>query len=242
QSPLPVAPPVIPILEGPRRSPSPRVPKGWGSLVPTRPHPPPDLSRNRFGEVPEAACRLVSLEALSLYHNCLRSISPAIANLQALTHLDLSRNQLSSLPPCLCLLPLRVLNASNNRLAQLPENIGALSGLRQLDVGCNELLVLPAGMGQLKALRDLNLRRNQLRVLPAELSELPLVRLDFSCNRVVAIPRCYRRLRHLQIILSDNNPLQSPPAQVCLKGKVHIFKYLHHHAEAAAATRAPPAW
>lgn len=49
----------------------------------------PDLSRNRFGEVPEAACRLVSLEGLSLYHNCLRSIPPAIANLQALAHLDL---------------------------------------------------------------------------------------------------------------------------------------------------------
>ncbi|XP_064293687.1 leucine-rich repeat and calponin homology domain-containing protein 4 isoform X2 [Phalacrocorax carbo] len=199
-----------------------------------------DLSRNRFGEVPEAACRLVSLEGLSLYHNCLRSVSPAIANLQALAHLDLSRNQLSSLPACLCLLPLRVLNASNNRLAQLPENIGALGALRQLDVSCNELRALPAGVGQLKALRDLNLRRNQLTALPSELSELPLVRLDFSCNRVVAIPRCYRRLRHLQIILADNNPLQSPPAQVCLKGKVHIFKYLNHEAETAAATRPPP--
>uniref|UniRef100_A0A8B9NDU9 Calponin-homology (CH) domain-containing protein n=1 Tax=Accipiter nisus TaxID=211598 RepID=A0A8B9NDU9_9AVES len=199
-----------------------------------------DLSRNRFGEVPEAACHLVSLEGLSLYHNCLRSVSPAIANLQALTHLDLSRNQLTSLPACLCLLPLRVLNASNNRLAQLPENIGALSALRQLDVSCNELRALPASVGQLKSLRDLNLRRNQLTVLPTELSELPLVRLDFSCNRVVAIPRCYRRLRHLQIILADNNPLQSPPAQVCLKGKVHIFKYLHLEAEAATATRPPP--
>ncbi|KAM6188383.1 LOW QUALITY PROTEIN: leucine-rich repeat and calponin homology domain-containing protein 4-like [Sarcoramphus papa] len=200
-----------------------------------------DLSRNRFGEVPEAACRLVSLEGLSLYHNCLRSVSPAIANLQALAHLDLSRNQLTSLPACLCLLPLRVLNASNNRLAQLPENIGALGALRQLDVSCNELRALPAGVGQLKSLRDLNLRRNQLTMLPAELSELPLVRLDFSCNRVVAIPRCYRRLRHLQIILADNNPLQSPPAQVCLKGKVHIFKYLHLETEAAAASRPPPA-
>ncbi|XP_069655812.1 leucine-rich repeat and calponin homology domain-containing protein 4 isoform X7 [Haliaeetus albicilla] len=199
-----------------------------------------DLSRNRFGEVPEAACHLVSLEGLSLYHNCLRSVSPAIANLQALTHLDLSRNQLTSLPACLCLLPLRVLNASNNRLAQLPENIGALGALRQLDVSCNELRALPASVGQLKSLRDLNLRRNQLTVLPTELSELPLVRLDFSCNRVVAIPRCYWRLRHLQIILADNNPLQSPPAQVCLKGKVHIFKYLHLKAEAAAATRPPP--
>lgn len=197
-----------------------------------------DLSRNRFGEVPEAACHLVALEGLSLYHNCLRSVPAAIANLQALAHLDLSRNQLSSLPACLCLLPLRVLNASNNRLAQLPDNIGALAALRQLDVSCNELRALPPGVGQLRALRDLNLRRNLLTVLPAELSELPLVHLDFSCNRVVAIPRCYRRLRQLQSILTDGNPLQCPPAQVCLKGKVHIFKYLDAE---AAATRPPPA-
>ncbi|XP_061314523.1 leucine-rich repeat and calponin homology domain-containing protein 4 [Pezoporus flaviventris] len=196
-----------------------------------------DLSRNRFGEVPEAACHLVALEGLSLHHNCLRSVPPAIANLQALAHLDLSRNQLSSLPPCLCLLPLRVLNASNNRLAQLPDNIGTMGALRQLDVSSNALRALPRGLGQLRALRDLNLRRNLLTALPMELSELPLVRLDFSCNRVVVIPQCYRRLRHLQSILTEHNPLQSPPAQICLKGKVHIFKYLEAE---AAATRAPP--
>uniref|UniRef100_A0A8C4WIQ8 Uncharacterized protein n=1 Tax=Gopherus evgoodei TaxID=1825980 RepID=A0A8C4WIQ8_9SAUR len=82
-------------------------------------------------------------------------------------------------------------------------------------------------MGRLESLRDLNLRRNQLTALPEELSELPLVRLDFSCNRVARIPVCYRHLRHLQTILLDNNPLQSPPAQICLKGKIHIFKYLN---------------
>ncbi|XP_066426091.1 leucine-rich repeat and calponin homology domain-containing protein 4 isoform X5 [Molothrus aeneus] len=199
-----------------------------------------DLSRNRFGEVPEAACRLVSLEGLSLHHNCLRSVPPAIANLQALAHLDLSRNQLSSLPACLCLLPLRVLNASNNRLARLPPNLGALRTLRQLDVGCNRLRALPPGLGQLRALRDLNVRRNQLAALPEELSELPLVRLDFSCNQVVAIPRCFRRLRHLQTLLADNNPLQFPPAQICLKGKVHVFKYLEAEAAAHPAPACPP--
>ncbi|XP_059728614.1 leucine-rich repeat and calponin homology domain-containing protein 4 isoform X8 [Haemorhous mexicanus] len=199
-----------------------------------------DLSRNRFGEVPEAACRLVSLEGLSLHHNCLRSVPPAIANLQALAHLDLSRNQLSSLPACLCLLPLRVLNASNNRLARLPPNLGALRTLRQLDVGCNRLRALPPGLGQLRALRDLNVRRNQLAALPEELSELPLVRLDFSCNRVVAIPRCFRRLRHLQTLLADNNPLQFPPAQICLKGKVHIFKYLEAESAAHPVPTCPP--
>ncbi|XP_025066873.1 leucine-rich repeat and calponin homology domain-containing protein 4 [Alligator sinensis] len=176
---------------------------------------------------PVAACLLVALEGLSLYHNCLRSIPPAIANLQALTYLNLSRNQLSSLPACLCRLPLRVLIASNNKLVVLPDDIGALRALRQLDVSCNELQALPRGVAFLAALRDLNLRRNRLAILPEELSELPLVRLDFSCNHVSRIPASYRHLRHLQTILLDNNPLQSPPAQVCLRGKFHIFKYLN---------------
>nr|KAF6475055.1 leucine rich repeats and calponin homology domain containing 3 [Rousettus aegyptiacus] len=61
----------------------------------------------------------------------------------------------------------------------------------------------------------------------AELAELPLIRLDFSCNKITTIPVCYRNLRHLQVITLDNNPLQSPPAQICIKGKVHIFKYLN---------------
>uniref|UniRef100_A0A2I2Y667 Leucine rich repeats and calponin homology domain containing 3 n=1 Tax=Gorilla gorilla gorilla TaxID=9595 RepID=A0A2I2Y667_GORGO len=61
----------------------------------------------------------------------------------------------------------------------------------------------------------------------AALAELPLIRLDFSCNKITTIPVCYRNLRHLQTITLDNNPLQSPPAQICIKGKVHIFKYLN---------------
>uniref|UniRef100_A0A8C6B1R0 Leucine rich repeats and calponin homology domain containing 3 n=1 Tax=Monodon monoceros TaxID=40151 RepID=A0A8C6B1R0_MONMO len=61
----------------------------------------------------------------------------------------------------------------------------------------------------------------------AELAELPLIRLDFSCNKITTIPVCYRNLRHLQMITLDNNPLQSPPAQICIKGKIHIFKYLN---------------
>ncbi|XP_008047149.1 leucine-rich repeat and calponin homology domain-containing protein 4, partial [Carlito syrichta] len=185
-----------------------------------------DLSRNRFPEVPEAACQLVSLEGLSLYHNCLRCLNPALGNLTALTYLNLSRNQLSSLPPYICQLPLRVLIVSNNKLGALPPSISALGSLRQLDVSSNELQSLPAELCGLSSLRDLNVRRNQLSTLPDELGDLPLVRLDFSCNRVSRIPVSFCRLRHLQVILLDSNPLQSPPAQICLKGKLHIFKYL----------------
>ncbi|XP_012332044.1 DISP complex protein LRCH3 isoform X14 [Aotus nancymaae] len=186
-----------------------------------------DLSRNRLSEIPIEACHFVSLENLNLYQNCIRYIPEAILNLQALTFLNISRNQLSTLPVHLCNLPLKVLIASNNKLVSLPEEIGHLRHLMELDVSCNEIQTIPSQIGNLEALRDLNVRRNHLVHLPEELAELPLIRLDFSCNKITVIPVCYRNLRHLQMITLDNNPLQSPPAQICIKGKIHIFKYLN---------------
>ncbi|XP_043356515.1 leucine-rich repeat and calponin homology domain-containing protein 1 isoform X7 [Dermochelys coriacea] len=185
-----------------------------------------DLSKNRLTEVPMELCHFVSLETLNLYHNCIKIIPDAIVNLQMLTYLNLSRNQLSSLPACLCGLPLKVLIASNNKLGSLPEEIGQLKQLMELDVSCNEITALPQQIGQLKSLRELNIRRNYLKVLPQELVELPLVKFDFSCNKVLVIPVCFRKMVQLQVLLLENNPLQSPPAQICIKGKVHIFKYL----------------
>ncbi|XP_032352032.1 leucine-rich repeat and calponin homology domain-containing protein 1 isoform X1 [Camelus ferus] len=185
-----------------------------------------DLSKNRLVEVPMELCHFVSLEILNLYHNCIRVIPEAIINLQMLTYLNLSRNQLSSLPACLCGLPLKVLIASNNKLGSLPEEIGQLKQLMELDVSCNEITALPQQIGQLKSLRELNVRRNYLKVLPQELVDLPLVKFDFSCNKVLVIPICFREMKQLQVLLLENNPLQSPPAQICTKGKVHIFKYL----------------
>ncbi|XP_034550322.1 leucine-rich repeat and calponin homology domain-containing protein 1 isoform X1 [Notolabrus celidotus] len=185
-----------------------------------------DLSKNRLTDVPTEVTHLVALEALNLYHNCIRTIPDSLIGLQSLTSLNLSRNQLCALPACLCGLPLRVLNASNNKLVSLPESIGQLHRLMELDISCNEITALPRHIGRLKALRELNVRRNLLCVLPEDLADLPLVKFDFSCNKVSTIPVCYRKMRQLQSLQLENNPLQSPPAQICIKGKVHIFKYL----------------
>uniref|UniRef100_A0A8C8II66 Calponin-homology (CH) domain-containing protein n=1 Tax=Oncorhynchus tshawytscha TaxID=74940 RepID=A0A8C8II66_ONCTS len=194
-----------------------------------------DLSRNRLPELPVEVCMFVSLEHLNLYQNCLRSLPESLLNLQALTYLNISRNQLSTLPSPVCSLPLKVLIACNNKLVSLPEELGQLLQLTELDVSCNEIQTLPPQVGRLDSLRDLNIRRNHLACLPPELSELPLVRLDFSCNKVTSIPVCYRNLRHLQSIVLDNNPLQNPPAQICIKGMIHIFKYLNNE-----ASKTPP--
>ncbi|XP_052448570.1 leucine-rich repeat and calponin homology domain-containing protein 2 isoform X4 [Carassius gibelio] len=186
-----------------------------------------DLSKNRFGEIPPEVCMFAPLELLNLYHNCIKVVPEAIINLQMLTYLNISRNQLSVLPKFLFSLPLKVLVVSNNKLLSIPEEIGKAKDLMELDISCNEIQVLPAQMGKLLTLRELNIRRNCLQVLPDELSDLPLIRLDFSCNKITEIPISYRKLKQLQHIILDNNPMQSPPAQICLKGKIHIFKYLN---------------
>uniref|UniRef100_A0A8D0H741 Leucine rich repeats and calponin homology domain containing 3 n=1 Tax=Sphenodon punctatus TaxID=8508 RepID=A0A8D0H741_SPHPU len=171
-----------------------------------------DLSRNRLSELPTETCLFVSLESLNLYQNCIRYIPEAILNLQSLSFLNISRNQLSTLPVHLCSLPLKVLIASNNKLVSLPEDIGQLRHLTE-----NHLVHLP------EACRIVSLCMN----ICMQLADLPLIRLDFSCNKIATIPVCYRNLRHLQTITLENNPLQSPPAQICIKGKIHIFKYLN---------------
>ncbi|KAJ7996647.1 hypothetical protein DPEC_G00239210 [Dallia pectoralis] len=189
-----------------------------------------DLSKNRLTEIPPEVCLFAPLESLNLYHNCIKCVPEAVINLQMLTYLNISRNLLSTLPKYLFNLPLKVLVVSNNKLVSIPEEIGKAKELMELDISCNEIQVLPPQVGRLHALRELNIRRNCLHMLPEELADLPLIGLDFSCNKITEIPPVYRKLRQLQHIILDNNPMQSPPAQICLKGKVHIFKYLNMQA------------
>ncbi|GFO49908.1 leucine-rich repeat and calponin domain-containing protein [Plakobranchus ocellatus] len=187
-----------------------------------------DVSRNRLTEVPAEFCDYLHVERINCYHNVIRSIPDAISQLQSLTHLNLSRNQLTVLTPALCMLgALEVLSASNNKLVSLPEEIGKMENLMDLDVSCNEISHLPLQIGDLPSLRCLNLRRNFLVELPVEISRLQLCRLDFSSNRIEKIPTVFRKMETLEQFILDHNPLSSPPAYICTKGRQHIMKFLH---------------
>ncbi|XP_035692805.1 leucine-rich repeat and calponin homology domain-containing protein 1-like isoform X3 [Branchiostoma floridae] len=185
-----------------------------------------DLSKNRFQEWPLEVCDYTSLENVDLYNNNIKAVPDMAVNLQCLTWLNLSRNQLTTLPIPLCYLPLQVLVVSNNKLVSLPEDIGKLKKLMNLDVSCNEISTLPLQIGEMESLRELNIRRNHLQTLPEELCQLRITRLDISCNKVTSLPACYRHLQTLCEFILDNNPLMSPPAQVCTRGRVHILKWL----------------
>ncbi|XP_067121970.1 DISP complex protein LRCH3 isoform X2 [Centruroides vittatus] len=185
-----------------------------------------DLSKNRFTELPSEICEFFLLEQLDCYHNVMRAIPESVITLQSLSYLNLSRNQLTTIPPSLCQLPLQVLILSNNRLVSIPEEIGHMHCLSNLDISCNELSILPPQIGDLDSLKSLNIRRNQLVELPSEVCELQLVKLDISANRITTLPPNLRFMYSLQEFILDCNPLSSPPAFLCKRGRTHIFKYL----------------
>uniref|UniRef100_A0A1S4H2N3 Uncharacterized protein n=1 Tax=Anopheles gambiae TaxID=7165 RepID=A0A1S4H2N3_ANOGA len=185
-----------------------------------------DLSRNRFCELPEDITCLAFLERLLVYHNTIRSVPETIRGLHSLTYLDLRNNQLSVLPREICALPLQVLLVSNNRLATLPDELGRMEKLTELDAACNQITHLPARMGDLRNMRSLNLRSNQLVYLPRDLTCLELAFLDISSNKIATLPVELRHMTSLVDLELSNNPLTSPPASLCVRGLVHVFKYL----------------
>lgn len=77
-----------------------------------------------------------------------------------------SRNWLTFLPSAICQLPLEILLLSNNKLKQLPNEIGFCKTLIELDVSCNVLTHLPPQLGQLSSLKCLNAQNNLLIELP----------------------------------------------------------------------------
>jgi len=186
-----------------------------------------DLSRNKLVEVPGECTDYYSLERLLLYHNTIRSIPETISSLQSLQYLDISRNQLSYLPSSVCTLTqLQCLVANNNKLVSLPEEIGEMKNLMELDVSCNEIAHLPVQIGDLSNLRSLHLRRNHLQEVPVELTYLQLTFLDLAANRLSSLPVELRFMITLCDLHLEENPLTCPPANLCGRGRVHIFKYL----------------
>ncbi|XP_052747218.1 leucine-rich repeat and calponin homology domain-containing protein isoform X2 [Bicyclus anynana] len=189
-----------------------------------------DLSKNRFSEVPEEVTTYIYLEKLLLSQNIIRTVPDGVGGLQSLTYLDLSSNQLTELPREVCLMPLQVLLVPDNVLTSLPKEIGKMATLAELDASNNRLTQVPMTLGDCAGLRCLDLSNNQLGLLPLQVTYLRLEHLDVSCNCISSLPLELRNMSTIITLNLDNNPLVSPPTTICMRGRVHIFKYLENMA------------
>ena len=145
---------------------------------------------NLQGEIPAELGNLTNLKILLLDNNNLTGAVPAsFGNLKKVDKLDISTNQLSSLPEEIGNMEkLRAFRLHRNPLGGLPESIGNLSSLVGLRAGEINMTTLPASITNLPLLQELYINDNRLTNLPQDIGTLPLRYVDVSNNADLA---CY---------------------------------------------------
>jgi leucine-rich repeat protein SHOC2 len=157
------------------------------------------LARNKITSIPDTLfSQGSSLRVLRLQQNRLKGLPASMAGLDAIEELDLSYNELES----------------------LPDELGQLKRLKLFDLQGNRLRTLPRTVGQLTALLRLTLHENQLTALPDSIGQLAsLERLDASHNALRALPEAIDCWRAMHWPVLSENQLTSLAAQCPVAGK-----------------------
>ena len=147
---------------------------------------------------------------LDLSRSQLTSLPPEIANLTNLTALYLSGNQLTSLPHEITKLTnLTRFDLSRNQLTSFPHEI---TNLIWLDLSGNKMTSLPPEIAKLTNLTRLDISGNQLTSLPHEITKLTkLTRFDLSRNQLTSFPHEITNLTALDL---SGNQLTSLPHEI----------------------------
>jgi len=200
-----------------------------------------------------------NITGLSLFNMGLTTLPPELGELTQLSHLDLSSNQLQTLPDVVFTLPnltkltvtgnellelspqiaqltqLQELDLSNNSLTELPAEIGMLQNLRQLSVLDNQLTTLPPEIGQLDALHVLNVGNNQITHLPPEIGDMDsLGGLWVADNQLNALPHEIGAIDSLSWLNMERNPNRGLPEHV-FRSRTNIDRYHYPDNEALLA-------
>ncbi|WP_220017443.1 leucine-rich repeat domain-containing protein [Candidatus Rhabdochlamydia oedothoracis] len=165
------------------------------------------------------------LKHLDLSCNQLTTLPESFGNLQALTYLDLTNNQLTTLPASFRKLQaLTNLYLERNQLTALPKSFRELQALTNLYLERNQLTALPKSFRELQALTCLDLSNNQLTTLPAFFGELQaLTKLCLSRNLLTALPASFGNLQALTQLYLSSNQLTTLPASF---GNLQALTYL----------------
>jgi Leucine-rich repeat (LRR) protein len=170
--------------------------------------------------------QLAGITRLALCEN-LREFPREILQLaDSLEILDLSHNQLSSLPDEITKLSkLRIIFASNNQFDTLPEILGQCENLEMIGFKANKISQVPPNALPMK-LRWLILTDNRIETLPDTLGERPLLqKLALAGNRLTHLPRNMGQLHNLELVRISANNLSQCPEQLLALPKLAWFAF-----------------
>lgn len=149
------------------------------------------------------------LEVLHCAQNRITKLPPTLRNMRHLRNVDFSGNRLASIPPDLLQLHrMEVLNLSRNNISRVPTI--QLKGIRRrpmnVDLSDNQLVRFPEQLLSLS--RKIDLCRNQITKIPVTVTKL----CSEDDDKVIEI---------------EDNPLTSPPADICQCGTRAILRYFY---------------
>ncbi|PRQ09809.1 E3 ubiquitin-protein ligase sspH2 [Enhygromyxa salina] len=127
--------------------------------------------------------------------------------------LNLSNKGLERLPRAIRrLASVRVIDARDNQITEVPPEIAGVFFLREADLTSNRLATLPDQLARLGDLRELQLASNQFATLPQVVTKLTeLEVLGLGDNELVTLPADIGRLTHLGTLWLHGNPLAGLP-------------------------------
>jgi hypothetical protein len=166
------------------------------------------LSQLKSGE-------LTGIKRLSLSENLTVFPLEILSLADSLEILDLSNNQLTSLPAEIVqLTKLKILFASNNQFVTLPEVLGRCPNLEMISFKSNQINQVPENSLPIK-LRWLILTDNRIEVLPNSLGERPrLQKLALAGNCLTELPQTMSQCHNLELVRISANCLTVCPEQL----------------------------
>lgn len=168
------------------------------------------VQRTRSAKEGDEILAMVDMSGMAL-----KSIPDPSINTRFICKLDLSSNDLQSIPESLTarLLNVMVLDVHSNQLKSLPNSIGCLSKLKTLNVSGNMLQSLPRTIENCRSLEELNANFNKLTRLPDTIGFelINLKKLLVNSNKLVFLPISTSHLTNLRILDARLNCLRSLP-------------------------------
>jgi Leucine-rich repeat (LRR) protein len=160
--------------------------------------------------------KIKTLKHISIHNNKFKIlyISPEIGHCHMLEILDCSNCKLTELPENIgSITNLKKLIVTNNELKELPESIGDLPNIKLIDVSNNLTLTkLPKELGDLTTLKIFKAHHAKLRTLPKEIANCSsLQELHVDNNQLKALPKELSRLNYLEILSIKNNKISDFP-------------------------------
>lgn len=152
-----------------------------------------------------------------------------LASLSLYERLDASFNRIIQLPWELPLqLPhLNRLDLSHNQLYTLPENIGLLLQLETLLLRFNKIKILPDSMFHLVKLKKLDLSHNRLRTIDNNFTSLEsLEKLDLSYNKLKMLPLSLGGVKKLKVLIASDNRFCEQVDSLCACGSDELLTFL----------------